>query len=137
MDISSPAAATIRAELSKSVEEADKAAAKTVRDWVKAAAKKTCPRCGGKGVRKNERVVYAGVLGGCYECDAKGEVPVDAKGLKAVTRDAELARLRSQWKAYKKAVEAINALPAYRMQGYEVKELQRQMANVEAAGKAL
>ena len=137
MSISSPAAIGIRVELSDSIGKFDKVAAQTVRDWLKTAAKKTCLRCGGKGIRKNERVVYAGVLGGCYDCEATGNVPVDTKGLKAVTRDAELTRLRSQWNAYKQAIEAIKALPAYRMQAYDVKEFQRQMDNVEAAGKAL
>lgn len=127
----------IHDELWKTIEEGDKLSQKTVRDWVKAAPKKTCPRCGGKGIRKNENVVYAGIPGGCYQCNTTGEVVVDTKGLKAVEKEASLNRLREMWKAYKKAIAAVEALPEYRMKAYDLKEYNRKMESVVQMGKAL
>lgn len=127
----------IHDELWKTIEEGDKLSQKTVRDWVKAAPKKTCPRCGGKGIRKNEKVVYAGVPGGCYQCNTTGEVVVDSKGLGKVMLEAELTRLRNQWKAYKKAIAAVEALPEYRMKKYDLMQYQQGMERTVQQGQAL
>lgn len=127
----------IHDELTKAIDEGDKLSQKTVRDWVKASPKKTCPRCGGKGIRKNEKVVYAGVPGGCYQCNTTGEVTTDTKGLGAVMLEAELTRLRNQWKAYQKALAAVAALPEYRMKKYDMMEYQQMMERTVKQGQAL
>lgn len=127
----------IHDELWQTIDEGDKLSKKTVRDWVKASPKKTCPRCGGKGIRKNEKVVYAGVPGGCYQCNTTGEVTTDTKGLGAVMLEAELTRLRNQWKAYQKALAAVAAMPEYRMKKYDMMEYQRGMERTAEQGRAL
>lgn len=126
----------IHDELQKTIEEGDKLYFKTVQDWTKAAPKKTCPRCRGKGIL-NEAVVYAGIPGGCYQCVTKGVVVADSKGLKAVEKEASLNRLREMWKAYKKAIAAVEALPEYRMKAYDLREYNRKMESVVQFGQAL
>jgi hypothetical protein len=133
---------SIHATLSAAIVANDKAAEETMKAWVKAAPKKTCPRCQGTGIKANEIVVYAGSMGGCYQCNKKGVIPKDQKGAKAAATEAELTRLRSNWKAYKaaatamaKAVAAAQTPSEKRTAEWRLKDYERMLKSLEDAGK--
>jgi len=134
-----PALADINATLTAAIKASDAEAEATVKAWTKAAPKKTCPRCQGAGIKANEIVVYAGTPGGCYQCNKKGVVPKDAKAAKATASEAELTRLRTNWKAYKAAAKAAAAVlaaaetaPDKSWAKWALDDYERQLKSIEA-----
>ena len=100
----------IEAALQTALKAADDQLSQSLKGYLKTAAKKTCPRCKGKGVLPLERVVYAGISGGCYQCDTKGEIPADSKAAAKHYREAQLEALRASWKAVSQAISRATPL---------------------------
>lgn len=101
-------------EIEKALQAALKAAddqlSQSLKDYQKTAAKKTCPRCKGKGVLPLERVVYAGISGGCYQCNAEGQLAADSKAAAKHYREAQLEALRASWRAVSQAIQRATPL---------------------------
>lgn len=133
----------IQSKLQADVKANDDAAAAKTKAWWKATPKKTCPRCKGTGIAPNQRVMYGGVTGGCYQCVLKGVVPVAAKEGAVIARDAELDRLRANWKTYNTALKALKALVSsasgfqrVRVE-YDVKSFERMLKSIEDSAQFL
>ena len=91
----------------------------------------------------SEKVVYAGISGGCYQCNATGQVPADSKAAAKHSREAQLEALRASWRAVSRAIQQATpllSLPAGQKPlalPYVIKRWQQQLSGYEAQAKQL